>query len=247
MRRSIVLRALAALLFLGAAGTASADQIILDDSPDATGLNNGGIWSNVSSVQNFAAPVSFAGAVSVTGMDIYAPDQSPEASRPIGAGIVDAGCVELNERSAERAKPGTLLEAELSLTLSAVDTDGVTSPACPGHVPQHPKRTWATRAPSSRSWAKVATEILCLSGCTTDNSALCCPAPLQRPRSRRSPGLSGPTFNFFPSIGPMAFRLEGTTEDVPRPSTWPARPRRRPPPRRRRRGSSPRRDSRGSA
>jgi hypothetical protein len=125
MRVMLVRIAMALTLGLMASG-ARADVVHLDNSPDATGANNNGNWVNQAGSENFAETVEFANAVSVSEMDIYTFAGIPSVGMP----------VTLRLFSDSAGQPGTLLD-ELALTLSAVDTDGITSPAWDGHVRAH--------------------------------------------------------------------------------------------------------------
>jgi hypothetical protein len=189
--------AVAAVALLAVAPTRA--DVILDDSPDATGAEQNANWLNRAGGQNFAETVEFAAGATVTGMDIYTLSQFPSVGMP----------VTLRLFSDATGQPGTLLD-ELRLTLSPVDTVGVTSPAWAGHVRAH------VDLDSPLSLAANTVYWIGLSG-TTAELGLDTFAGPGSPAGTIAQ-LDGQSFDIFPTIGPMAFRLAGAV-GVPEPSS----------------------------
>ena len=182
-----------AALFCAVASPCFGD-IIWDYSPVTTGGSGSTGWTNVSSNQNFAELVSFADAVTVTGMDIYSSD--------LRGSVGDLATIRI--RSDAAGLPGSIL-FDFTETISAIDSIGATA----GNNRKHVDFTLpVSLAAGTPYWIGMSGTGFDLTQMAFNTSP---------PADAKMAQFSNTTYQFLTSVGDMAFRLHGSA--VPEPSS----------------------------
>jgi PEP-CTERM motif len=205
MMRSVGNRFVLAVALGMALGASSQTRagILLDHSPGTTGatleFSDGNPWSNDSTSQNFADTFRFGTAETLSGMDIYTSTAFPSVGMSVTVRLwADSGGL-----------PGALLD-NFTTTVTAVDSVGTV----PGtdDVRVH--------ADFTLDLAANTTYWIGMSGTNAELGQYGLSGP-NAPGDGGMAQFKGTTFEgFAPTIGNMAFRLEGPASAVPEPSSF---------------------------